>query len=961
MERDPAQAAAIIEELQPAGNGDPVTDVVRSTLEQVEELNRTDRPRLAYALALVLEQWVPGGLEPDLVFRLYHSIAGFALRANEIGRALEARTIAAGAAREAGLQAEFVVELTNLASTLRQAGEVGRAAAVYEDALAAIDSRVNSATRAAVLVNAATAYSDLGEHRRALVLAEEGLELLRGDPRQKPLLLVGTINAAGSLFALGDLTGAEVRTREALDLARAEGIRAQEGVALGHLGLIRFRHGDLSSVIELLETAAQIAEEEHDLWNAQHWWRDLGNACSRLGLSAEAIGYFGRALQLSERVGDRRSEALCLEGIGLNRLTSDLSEGLGWLEAALSAFVEVGDAVRALEVTLRITDTWSAKAAGLERDLEAYLEGAGALETAGLGIADAAALETASGWLVAAEELADRLETPPSVLARSRSNVHCLEGRPDLAVADLHQALSAERDPLEEIRLNQRLAFLHARQLGRHGDALRYFDVAIASYERTVTTADWSDLRVRLRDAFAPTYLGAMKSAIALEQQDAAFSYCERSKFAEGRRLWRERGRDVEVMPLVEVAQAVEVRPSTGLIELMPGADQTFVFLFAPGIKEEDRLMVLDGVDLISIGRSWWTQLQTTYQAAIESEDDAAAEAITQWRRELSASLEQVGEELLRPLAERLDGLGLDEVTFVSHSLLHCLPLHAAPLEGNDRWLDRYAISYAPTASIVSQLWSRSDPPPEGFVGIGDPLGDLPLARREAELAARWFHEPERLLVGQQATREPVTRALREAGWFHFAGHALQVLDDPSGTGLLLAPSAGTAQPDLLNLLTVNREVRLRPYATVILSACESGAVTPRLSDELNSLAGGFLAAGAGAVVATYWEVADTCAALLLDRFYAALRNGDQSLAAALRSAQLWLRDLSEEDAYARLDSMMPSAASHDEDARRDVLEEFGCRRSDHRPFADPSDWSAFFLTGYAPAPHVGEPALGAR
>jgi CHAT domain-containing protein len=77
---------------------------------------------------------------------------------------------------------------------------------------------------------------------------------------------------------------------------------------------------------------------------------------------------------------------------------------------------------------------------------------------------------------------------------------------------------------------------------------------------------------------------------------------------------------------------------------------------------------------------------------------------------------------------------------------------------------------------------------------------------------------------------------------------------------------------------------------TVVLSAC-STAVGPDLrGDGLQGLARGFLQAGAGAVVASLWEVDDRATAVLMRHFYEGLaRQGlspDRALADAQRRMQ---------------------------------------------------------------------------
>jgi CHAT domain-containing protein len=83
----------------------------------------------------------------------------------------------------------------------------------------------------------------------------------------------------------------------------------------------------------------------------------------------------------------------------------------------------------------------------------------------------------------------------------------------------------------------------------------------------------------------------------------------------------------------------------------------------------------------------------------------------------------------------------------------------------------------------------------------------------------------------------------------------------------------------------------------VVMSACESGLHDiDRTPEEFIGLPGAFMMIGASAVLGTLWPVDDRATALLTARFYELhLRQGLWP-AAALRQAQLWLRDATRAD-----------------------------------------------------------------
>jgi tetratricopeptide (TPR) repeat protein len=164
------------------------------------------------------------------------------------------------------------------------------------------------------------------------------------------------------------------------------------------------------------------------------------------------------------------------------------------------------------------------------------------------------------------------------------------------------------------------------------------------------------------------------------------------------------------------------------------------------------------------------------------------------------------------------------------------------------------------------------------IVLVGDPTGDLPGAREEAEMLAEKLARGRLLrLDGGAATRDAVLSALAGASLFHYAGHAESL--GPSGMSSALL-TAGGSRIELGDLLAAPRVP-----AGVVLSACEAAASTPR---SLMGIAQGFLIAGAEAVIAAPRAVKDVSARTFMVNLYAHLTNADvPALEKAYREALL--------------------------------------------------------------------------
>lgn len=167
-----------------------------------------------------------------------------------------------------------------------------------------------------------------------------------------------------------------------------------------------------------------------------------------------------------------------------------------------------------------------------------------------------------------------------------------------------------------------------------------------------------------------------------------------------------------------------------------------------------------------------------------------------------------------------------------------------------------------------------------------DPLGRLVGSGPEVELSARnWTGASGRgnvVLRGAVALRSRfVELAARGPAVIHLATH---VLSPPGGADhAMIAFGAGsTGEPEFLSASEI-ATMRV-PGALVVLSGCETGAGSIRPGAGLLGLTRAWQMAGASAVVATAWPVADSTGAIFAS-FYRNL--GDAGPAEALERSQI--------------------------------------------------------------------------
>jgi len=228
-------------------------------------------------------------------------------------------------------------------------------------------------------------------------------------------------------------------------------------------------------------------------------------------------------------------------------------------------------------------------------------------------------------------------------------------------------------------------------------------------------------------------------------------------------------------------------------------------------------------------------------------------------------------------------------------------------------WLgDRYAITSLPSVSVLRARRSATAHPARqaAFVGYGDPafgagpaagsrggdlallrgLAPLPGTRIELNAMAQALGAPAGSVVLGPAATEPAVRAdprIAGARVVAFATHGLLPgeLNGRNEPALVFSPPA-VATPADDGLLSASEVSELSLDADwVVLSACNT-ASTEGGSDSLSALARAFLYAGAHALLATHWRVADEpTAALTVEMLAASAAHPDLSRAEARQRA----------------------------------------------------------------------------
>ncbi|HEX2094877.1 MAG TPA: CHAT domain-containing protein, partial [Longimicrobiaceae bacterium] len=260
----------------------------------------------------------------------------------------------------------------------------------------------------------------------------------------------------------------------------------------------------------------------------------------------------------------------------------------------------------------------------------------------------------------------------------------------------------------------------------------------------------------------------------------------------------------------------------------------------------------------------------------------------------VSGDLAVLYDQLVRPVRSRL-GEGVSLV-LIADGEVAGVPFAALRDGARARYLVQdHTLRFANTLAEAAHPERRPEQPSRDVLFVADPafeprehpgLQRLPGLAADTRRIAQGYPGAV-VLTGAEARRDALATALKQAGIFHFAGHA--VFDDqrPVRSYLVLAP--GGEAPGRLTAAEIAR-MDLGHLRLVVLSACQTQRSTSGRSGGFAGLSGAMLAAGAGGVVGSLWRVNDALTRELMVGFHHAYRGSGDG-ADALRQAQLRLLD----------------------------------------------------------------------
>jgi tetratricopeptide (TPR) repeat protein len=249
---------------------------------------------------------------------------------------------------------------------------------------------------------------------------------------------------------------------------------------------------------------------------------------------------------------------------------------------------------------------------------------------------------------------------------------------------------------------------------------------------------------------------------------------------------------------------------------------------------------------------------------------------------------------VLGPHLERLRRAGAStRLLYSPAASLSRIPVAALFVDENPL-CELVTIVHVQSAEVLAAALGRPARRCESIACLADPLrpdvSPLPAAYIEAEEIASEFTSknfPATVRSGAKATVGALQELAAAADVIHLACHADEDVVPQHLGRLLLAPDTERGDSGDLTDGRILADVALRPGCLVSLAACSSGATSNNQGQLPRGLVGAFLYAGAGAVLAALWPLADRTAAAFQVEFYTHLLQGRapaESLAATQRA-----------------------------------------------------------------------------
>jgi|GEM_PF-156122 len=857
----------------------------------------------------------------------------------EYSKAIELHQQALQIARAINSRSHEAYALNNLGLAYAEQGQYAQALELYQQGLLIAQSIGDASIKAGILAHIGGIYHAQGKLAEALAQYQASLEI-----RQRSGEATTINNIAYVYWDQGQLGEALKYLQQSLEIARAAGDRPSEAIILSNIAGLYAEQADYAKALELQQQASSLQQELGGSSNQWSALAGLGQLYFRLGQYDQALDYYQQALQISRQTGEKLSEASSLSflgGIYLKQEQLDLA--LGQLQASLSLTQEMGDTVSESRVLAAIGRIYQQQgkpdqavvvleqALKTQREVGVRPDEGRTLTVLGLAYGSQGHLTEATATLQQAiiiHQETGNLAAEAEALANLGAVL--AETQPELAVVFYKQSVNVR----EEIRGGLQTLPRDLQQTYTESVAEAYRALAdlLLQQDRVLEAQQVLDLlKVQELEDYLHNVRGNAQTAsgIVYNQPEQAIIARYQRLQENATALSQERARLVAQRQTGSLTPAEEQR----LVELrdLPSQlkGQFNEFIASPDIQNllnqpitnrevygqtlqldsltrlKEELAEVNGVLLYPLVLDNRLELIITapnsepIRRTVEGVNrEELNRVITEFRQALDSptgdimpSAQKLYSWLIEPIEADLAAAGVDTIIYAPDGPLRYIPL-AALHDGNQWLIQRFAINNitavslerraTPTVadlSILAGAFANSATVYSPEAARGDQYYGLPFAGEEVKTLQALLPTTTALYDADFSLESLKNGLDGKFNTLHFATHAALVSNDARQSFILFGNG------DILTLAAI-QDLSFNSIDLVVLSACETGlGGFDNNGEQILGLGYQFQSQGAGAVVASLWQVNDGGTQVLMNAFYSALNQG-MGKAEALQAAQ---------------------------------------------------------------------------
>ena len=692
-----------------------------------------------------------------------------------------------------------------------------------------------------------------GDYRAALVHLHESQRLAKeiGDKGREA---IGVNNAAAVYATAGDYEKAREYFEISLELAKRSGNTQAEVDALINVGSVHKQSARFEGALTNYREAVTLARDAGFRNQQSLALANMAEAFQDRGDLAEALSYYTKALEIAEEIQNRTIEAFVAGSLGsLSRDRGNYADAIAYFERELAIGEQTGEVQAIWEAEAGLGSTYEKKGE-LVSAIAHYAEAIARYDA----VRESLAIES-----MGSSFLEDKYEAYPSIVQ-----------------------LLAGQGELEE-------AFAYAEKYKAKGflDILARGQTLFETQLPEALRLELDEIRGELQESHAKLSSARSPDSTATIMLEERITQLELRKSALVDRVREEHGEFYQLAlsePLdVSSIQSKVLEPGQILVEYLMGEEKLSIF-----VVSRDELHYRE----VPVGRNELRQ-RLSELSPLFVDDEPRGRLFNSELADFSLPPARVlYETLLEPVEEWLPENA--ELIIVPDDFLFYLPFEVlvAESEGAEHRYDfaaatfvveRYAVSYSPSASLLDPGLRRPRQFKKGVLAFGNPaFGDsvddqppLPNSEAEVEAIGDAFNGYDNgVFTGDEATEAVFAREAADYGVLHFATHFLSDDRQPLYSRIVLAAGDVLQTYEIFDA-ELNAEL-------AVLSACNTGLGKLEKGEGLIGISRAFLYAGVPSLVVSLWSVDDDATARIMELFYEQLRSG-ASKKQALRKAKL--------------------------------------------------------------------------